>query len=58
MLKHFAPKVQYAVAKMCLKHTACASLFLQQALGKGDTKGKGTAATVPFPFDIAIKIIN
>jgi len=29
---------------------------LQQALEKGDTKGKGTAATVPFPFDIGIKL--
>ena len=32
------------------------SLFLQQAVEEEDTKGKGTAATVPFPFDIAIKL--
>ncbi len=41
------------VAKMCLSG---ASLFLQQALEEEDTKGKGTDATVPFPFDIAAKL--
>ena len=34
-----------------------ASLILQQALEERDTKGKGTAATVPFPFDIAKKLM-
>ena len=35
---------------------AIASLFLQQALEEEDTKGKGTAATVPFPFDIGANL--
>ena len=53
MLIYLVPKVPYAVAKRCLSG---ASSFLQQALGEEDTKGKGTAATVPFPFDIAVKL--
>ena len=31
--------------------------FLQQALEEEDAKGKGTDATVPFPFDIAVKLM-
>ena len=46
----------YAVAKACPKRVKHASLLLQQALEEEDTKGKGTAATVPFPFDIAVKL--